>query len=102
MIYGEEACTGCRNTVLSALIDMKKADQLMYLPGISVVAGAADISIDTLPGEVVTVGSKCVPEDKRGVRHARGCPPNNIDVVKAIIGGRAEARRMYADDPQSD
>ena len=104
LIYGEDACTGCRNTVMSALIDIKNGDQLIYLPGVTVVAGAADSGVDisSLPGEVVTVGTKCTPKDKRGIRHADGCPPNNIDVVKAIIGARAEAKRMYADDPESD
>ena len=102
LIYGEDACTGCRNTVLSALIDMKNSDQLMYLPGVTVVAGAADVAIEELPGEVVTVGTQCTPKDKMGLRHAKGCPPNNIDVVKAIIGGKAEAKRAYADDPNSE
>lgn len=104
LIYGEDACTGCRNTVMSALIDIKNGDQLMYLPGVTVVAGAADsgVEISSLPGEVVTVGTKCTPKDKRGIRHADGCPPNNVDVVKAIIGAKAEAKRMYADDPESD
>jgi hypothetical protein len=28
----------------------------------------------------------------------KGCPPNNALVVKAIIGDRAEVRRMYAEE----
>ncbi len=102
LIQGEDACTGCRNTVMSALIDIKNSDQLAYLPGVTVIAGGADIPLDVEPGGVVSIGTKCTPKDKRGVRHAHGCPPNNVDVVKAIIGGRAEVRRMYADDPESD
>jgi hypothetical protein len=102
LLHGEMACTGCRNTVLSALIDMKKADQLMYLPGVTVLTGGADVPLDVEPGGVVTVGTKCTPKERRGERHAKGCPPNNIDVVKAIIGGRAEARRMYAERHELD
>ena len=33
---------------------------------------------------------------------AKGCPPNSIDVVQAILGDRGEAKRTYADDPDSD
>jgi hypothetical protein len=44
---------------------------------------------------IVTVGL-CM-QDNRTERHVKGCPPNNALVVKAIIGDRAEVKRMYAD-----
>jgi len=44
----------------------------------------------------VTVGL-CMKE-RSADRHVTGCPPNNALVVKAIIGDRAEVRRMYADE----
>jgi uncharacterized protein (DUF362 family) len=96
LIHGEAACTGCRNTVMSALIDMRNADQLMYLPGVTVVTGGALLPADASPEGVVTVGL-CMKERSAG-RHVAGCPPNNALVVKAIIGDRAEVKRMYADN----
>ena len=96
LIHGEAACTGCRNTVMSALIDMRNADQLMYLPGVSVVTGNAQLPADVPLEDIVTVGL-CMKE-KKTARHVKGCPPNNFLVVKAIIGDRAEAGRMYADE----
>ena len=96
LIHGEETCTGCRNTVMSALIDMRNSDQLMYLPGVTVLTGDAPLPADVPREDIVTVGL-CMKENK-GDRHVKGCPPNNYLVVKAIIGGRAEANRMYADD----
>ncbi len=96
LIQGEATCTGCRNTVLSALIDMRNADQLMYLPGITVVTGGAPVPLDVDPGGVVTIGL-CMPPESRSARHVKGCPPNNAVIVQAIIGDRARARRMYAD-----
>ncbi len=101
LIHGEVACTGCRNTVLSSLIDMKNADQLMYLPGITVLTGDADAPAGARPGGVVTVG-KCMSEEKRTGRHVKGCPPNNVFVIEAIIGGRAEVKRMYADKSEAE
>lgn len=50
LIQDEATCTGCRNTVMSALIDMRNADQLMYLPGVTVVTGGA-----LLPADVAKV-----------------------------------------------
>jgi hypothetical protein len=96
LIHGEAACTGCRNTVMSALIDMRNADQIMYLPGVTVVTGGALLPADVSPERVVTVGL-CMKERSTD-RHVAGCPPNNALVVKAIIGDRAEVRRMYADE----
>jgi hypothetical protein len=97
LIQGEATCTGCRNTVMSALIDMRNADQLMYLPGITVVTGGAPLPEGTPRESIVTVG-KCTPKESQTQRHVKGCPPNNALVVDAIIGGRAEVKRMYAEE----
>jgi len=97
LIYGEATCTGCRNTVMSALVDMRNADQLVYLPGVTVVTGDAPLPEGVPRENIVTVG-KCMPEESCTERHVKGCPPNNALVVKAIIGDRAEVRRMYADE----
>lgn len=97
LIHGEVTCTGCRNTVMSALIDMRNADQLEYLSGITVLTGGAPLPEDVTRENIVTVG-KCMPKESRTERHVKGCPPNNAYVVKAIIGDRAEVKRMYAED----
>ena len=97
LIHGEATCTGCRNTVMSALVDMRNADQLMYLPGVTVVTGAAPLPEGVPRENIVTVGT-CMPEESRTEAHVRGCPPNNALIVKAIIGDRAEVKRMYAEE----
>lgn len=97
LIQGEATCTGCRNTVMSALVDMRNADQTMYLPGVTVVTGDAPLPEGVAQENIVTVGL-CMQEN-RTERHVKGCPPNNALVVKAIIGDRAEVKRMYADEP---
>jgi uncharacterized protein (DUF362 family) len=96
LLFGGITCTGCRNTVMSALVDMRNAGQLKYLPGVTVVTGDPDIPKAILGDETVAVG-QCVPRDKRGERFVRGCPPNNAYVVDAIIGGKEKVRRMYAE-----
>ncbi len=94
LIQGETTCTGCRNTVMSALVDMRNADQTMYLPGVTVITGDALLPEGVAQENIVTVGL-CM-KDNRTERHVKGCPPNNALVVKAIIGDRAEVKRMYA------
>lgn len=97
LIYGEVTCTGCRNTVMSALADMRIADKLTYLPGITVVAGGAPLPEGVPRENIVTVG-KCMPKESWTERHVKGCPPNNAFVVKGIVGDRAEVKRMYAEE----
>ena len=96
LVSGDETCTGCRNTVLSALNDMRTANQLEYLHGITVITGKAAIPPGVSPETVVAVGN-CVPKERRGNHFVPGCPPNNALVVDAILGGRAKAKRMYAE-----
>ena len=97
LIYGEVTCTGCRNTIMSSLLDMKSADQLCHLPGVTVVAGDASLP-EGIPREsIVTIGN-CMAKSARTERHVRGCPPNCADVIKGIIGGRAESGSRYATD----
>ncbi len=100
LIHDDATCTGCRNTVMSALIDMRNADQLMYLPGVTVLTGGASLPKDADPDSVVTVGLCML--DNKSERHVKGCPPNNALVVKAIIGDRAEVKRMYATEGSED
>jgi len=97
LIQGEATCTGCRNTVMSALIDMRNAAQLMYLPGVAVVTGGAPLPEGVPRESIVTIG-KCTPKESQTERHVKGCPPNNALVVDAIIGGRAAVKRMYAEE----
>jgi uncharacterized protein (DUF362 family) len=97
VVHGDATCTGCRNTVMSALIDMRNADQLMYLPGVTLVTGGAPLPLGVPPGDIVTVGL-CMPKESRTERYVKGCPPNNALIVEAIIGGRAPVKRMYASE----
>ena len=96
LIFGGVTCTGCRNTVMSALADMRNADQLMYLPGVTVVTGDPQMPPFVDMEKIVAVG-KCVPQSKQGKNYVKGCPPNNAYVVQAIIGDRGKAKRMYAE-----
>jgi len=94
LIYGNVTCSGCRMGIMSSLFDMKVANQMTYLPGITILTGDPDIPAYVPKNKLVTVG-RCVPESKRSKRHVKGCPPNNLDIVQAIIGGRGKADRHW-------
>ena len=94
LLYGGVTCSGCRMGIMSSLFDMKEANQLMYLQDITIVTGAPDILGYIAEDSMVTVG-RCVPPEKRSKRHVKGCPPNNLDIVQAIIGDRAKAERHW-------
>ena len=94
LLYGGITCSGCRMGIMSSLFDMKEANQLMYLQDITLVTGAPEIPEYIAEDSLITVG-RCVPPDKRSQRHVRGCPPNNLDIVQAIIGDRAKVERHW-------
>ena len=94
LLYGEATCTGCRMGVMSSIFDMKEANQMMYLPGITIVTGDPEIPEDIPKDGLVTVG-RCVPKNKRSDRYVKGCPPNNLDIVQAIMGDREKAERHW-------
>ena len=89
LIYGGVTCTGCRNGVMSSLADMRRDNQLMYLPGVTVITGDPPVPVGTSKDSIVAVG-QCVPAKKRGKRFVKGCPPNNVFIVQAIMGGRGK------------
>jgi len=94
LLYGGVTCSGCRMGIMSSLFDMKEAKQLAYLEGVTIVTGDPNLPEYIREDNTVTVG-RCVPPEKRGKRHVRGCPPNNLDIVQAIIGERAKAERHW-------
>ncbi len=94
LLYGGVTCSGCRMGIMSSLFDMKEANQLNYLEGITIVTGEPDLPECIHEDGLVTVG-RCMPPEKRSKRHVRGCPPNNLDIVQAIIGDQAKAERHW-------
>jgi hypothetical protein len=102
LIFEEGTCTGCHNTVLSSIMDIKNDGNLDFLPGKWVVAGR--LKEESLPlgiakDDLVLVGKCTRPWVEQGI-YVKGCPPNNIWVVQAICGD--QAKRRYATEDISD
>lgn len=92
IVSGSETCTGCRNTIVSILMEMKEKGFLKYTEDLTIISGSPeDIDEDLLKGEVVCVG-ECTKKyaAQNGYRCAAGCPPRNDLIVEAILNGRED------------
>ena len=101
LIFDYQACTGCHNTVISSLFDMKGENLMEYLENMNIVVGP--VKPEMLPEganaeNTVAIGlcAKKTVGDALGLRWAVGCPPNNATVVQAILGDRREYGTRYA------
>jgi len=91
LISDERTCTGCRNTVLSSLVDLEQANQLERLKGITMIAGKIEEVPEIESRKLILVGL-CLAKFKDRGRFVTGCPPNNRDVVGEVLGVEAKAR----------
>ena len=101
VIFDYQACTGCHNTVISSLFDMKGEGLMDYLENMNIVVGP--VKPEALPeganaDNTVAIGlcAKKTVGAALGLRWAVGCPPNNATVVQAILGDRREYGTRYA------
>ena len=100
LIFSKDACTGCHNTVISSLMDMKAQDLFPYLENMNVCVGP--VTEDMLPADANADNTVCIGvcckklADAKGFRWVVGAaPPGNADVVKGILGDRKEYGVRY-------
>ncbi len=98
LIDHEGACTGCRTTIISAIMDMKADNIEHFLEGKTIVIGPlpeAELPKDVKKEDLVLMGA-CTRHLKDYGTYVKGCPPNNIWVVKGIVGDKMDVTRSYA------
>ena len=101
LILTEGACTGCRNTVISAIMDMKNDGIEQTLAGKTIIAGPIDKLPEGVdPKNIVLIG-KCTMKLKDQATHVMGCPPNNIFVERGISGVE-DVKRRYSTEGDVD
>jgi uncharacterized protein (DUF362 family) len=84
IVHTEGACTGCRNGLLSTLLDLRAAGGLAQARGTTFVVGPAPLPDDVSEDRLVVIGTCASPEARRAGRFVRGCPPNNVDIIRAL------------------
>ena len=84
IVHSEGTCTGCRNGLLSSLFDMRAEGTLGRARGFTIIAGPAAIPGGIPQEMLVSIGSCGLPEARRLPRYVRGCPPNNVDIIRAL------------------
>ncbi|OGB93798.1 MAG: hypothetical protein A2Z31_03570 [candidate division NC10 bacterium RBG_16_65_8] len=60
--------------------------------GLTVVAGPTPLPAGIPQEFLVGIGSCALPEAKGLLRYVRGCPPNNVDIVRALLSNEREER----------
>ncbi|HSB73626.1 MAG TPA: DUF362 domain-containing protein [Candidatus Methylomirabilis sp.] len=100
IVHSEGTCTGCRNGLLSSLFDMRADGTLRRARGLTVVVGPTAIP-QGIPQELLVGIGTCAPAEARRLpRFVRGCPPNNVDIVRAL--GEGPPSGMGSRDCASD
>jgi len=104
VIEDEKACTGCKATLVSALMDMKAQHLEYLLEGKTIVVGPVPedkIPKDIKKEDLILMGVCTRPYWDRGTP-AKGCPPNNAWTVQAIAGDRIQYGTRYATDKEEE
>jgi hypothetical protein len=102
LIFDEGACTGCRNTVISALMDLKAGGYEKYLEGKYIVVGPVkELPEGATKDNTVLVG-QCTKKLEDQGRWVPGCPPGNVFVVQGIVGDAETVGRRYSDKSEDE
>lgn len=96
LIFTEGACTGCKNTVMSVIMEMKTKKIEHLLEGRIIVAGPIDKLPEGANKENLVLVGKCTGDYKDSGAFVQGCPPLNIFVLKAIVADREKIEWKYA------
>jgi len=90
IVHAEGSCTGCRNGVLSSLYDMLEAGTIERARGLAIVTGEAALPEGMSHDRVIPVGICCSEALKAFPYYVKGCPPNNVDIVNAILAASGD------------
>jgi hypothetical protein len=88
ILHSEGTCTGCRNGLLSSLFDMRADGSLARACGLTVVAGPTPLPAGVPQEFLVGIGSCALPEAKGLSNYVKGCPPNNVDIIRVLTAER--------------
>lgn len=84
VLIDEKACTGCRNQVLSSLVDMQDIGVLDQATGWTIVCGKFDELPDVANVEKLLLLGACLARFKDQAKYVDGCPPNSTDVTRGL------------------
>ena len=88
IVHSEGTCTGCRNGLLSSLFDMRADGTLVKARGLTIVAGPTPLPLGIPQEYLIGIGSCALPEAKELPSFVKGCPPNNVDIIRALTAER--------------
>ena len=84
VLYDEKACSGCRNQMLSSLVDMANAGVLDQAKGWTVLCGKFEQLPDVSNVEKLLLIGACLSRFKDKGVFVQACPPNSTDITRAL------------------
>jgi hypothetical protein len=63
---------------------MQEEGSIERARGLTIVAGPTALPAGVPQEFLVGIGSCGLPEAKRLPRYVKGCPPNNVDIIRAL------------------
>lgn len=82
LCIGGDTCSGCRNTVISMLVELKARGALSALEGRAIVTGASPEK--QFSGKPLFVGN-CARRRGVGKNFVPGCPPENSWIIDLLL-----------------
>ncbi len=80
-----ETCTGCRNTVVAVLVEMRDLGLLSYLEGKTIITGRPKIEPGDPPRRIII--GRCSRSLRSSGLYIGGCPPENTMIIDALLTG---------------
>ncbi len=80
-----ETCTGCRNTVVAVLVEMRDRGLLSYLEGKTIITGYPEIEPEDPPHRIAI--GRCSRRLRSQGLYVDGCPPENSWIIDALMTG---------------
>jgi len=91
LLFSDKVCSGCRNCVMSVLVDLKETGYLDRAKGWTVIAGKPD-KIPDVPKERLMLVGACTAKFRNQGVYVEGCTPNNRDIASVIVGEQQAQR----------
>lgn len=82
IMINSDTCTGCRNTIIAVLVELRDTDRLSQLEGKTIIAGTPPRKLP--PGQLIFIGACAGTLRDRGI-FVEGCPPENSWVIEELI-----------------
>lgn len=85
LIYGDNACTGCRSVVYYWLKTLKEQKRIGCLKGMTILMGKNNFILPEVEKERLLLVGICTKSLKKRGRYVEGCPPYSFHLSREML-----------------